>query len=326
MRQQQIQKLKQQEEQRRREEEAQQARLLQKQREERHRALRDKEEALKALEAKRAAIRRQEEEMRRQKEEIARRELELQRQLEEEARLIREAEEEREDDEEDDEMSREATLVLHPHLQRVDLDETIHQSRSKQPSPATSGTTTPVLKAQNEEDSQTTPSTPPPIVSQTITVNITIPELDDKSLAINVGYDCLVSDVVEAIKKLEPEVTQSGVRLMFCDKYVRSEKESIRSVPLMDGSTVVACTGRYLSENEMTLYMADSKLRQVRKALAEHTERPIDRNLKLYWNELLMKALMQLDSLQEVPEDIRLRRKASVKEVMAEQDVLLELN
>eukprot|EP00744_Colponema_vietnamica_P005196 GILI01007634.1.p1 GENE.GILI01007634.1~~GILI01007634.1.p1 ORF type:complete len:236 (-),score=73.90 GILI01007634.1:253-924(-) len=222
-------------------------------------------------------------------------------------------------------MTRENTLVLHPHLQRVGLDETIHQPRSRQPSPATSGTTTPVRRPRSGEDAQSTPSTPPPQVPQSISVNVIIPELDDKTTTVSIGYDAPVADVIAAIKELEPEATKSGIRLMFCDKYVRSEKESIRSVPLMDGSTVVACTGKYLSENEMTLYLASSKLKEVRKAVEEHPERPIDRNLKLHWNELLMKALVQLDSLQEVPEDIRLRRKASVKEVMAEQDVLAEL-
>ena len=154
-------------------------------------------------------------------------------------------------------------------------------------------------------------------------VNITasFPELDEKKVTVSVHADAIIADVLAALRAAEPQATRSGLRIMFFEKYVRRETDPIRAVPLADGAVIDACTGRFLSENEMTLYLGDRKLREVKEAMAAH-EGPIAPNLQAYWGEQLMKSLMFFDSLQEVPEDIRLRRKAAVKAVMEVQQIL----
>ena len=194
-----------------------------------------------------------------------------------------------------------------------------------------------------QQPQRATPSAQQPIVSPaptddddvvfpdiTITAEI-IGQGSEKTLSVAINGGATVAELVSLLAERAPDVgaslrpSQDSMKIMFFSKYVRNWAQPIRKVPLLDGARVLVCTGDLVNEANMTLHSAERAMAGVRAAMEECQalgEVPMPKNKRNYHSEQLMKALLNLDSLQGVEEDIRQRRKALVKEVSALSDVL----
>lgn len=154
---------------------------------------------------------------------------------------------------------------------------------------------------------------------------------EEKNLTVEIDGAATVSDLVSLLAERASEVganirpSQDSVKLMFFRKYLRNWQDPIRKVPLSNGSNVVVCTGPYVNEQQMTLHSAERAIVQVtREAKEALNAGELSSGRKSLLNEALMKALLDLDSLQDVEEDVRARRRALVKEVTKLQDDIAE--
>ena len=176
----------------------------------------------------------------------------------------------------------------------------------------------------NPNDASSTPCKLTPRGTTTITVNAIVPALDDRTVQISISDDATVDEFLKQLAAIEPST--AGCKMLFFGKYIRDRAQSIRAVPLKDQSEVMIASGPYLSDNMMTLYLAERSIREVQGYIAAEAEggdlKTVPKEKRNHWNEILMKSLLNLDALVDVEGEMRLKRKEYVKAITALQDSL----